>query len=52
MTFNTHHILNIYRWNSSQTCVGGRCVVVALLAQIIKLLKRSQDNGFKICELI
>ena len=30
----------------------GRCVAVALLPQIAKLPKKSQKNGFKICEVI
>ena len=30
----------------------GRCVVVAPLPQIAKLPKKSQNNDFKICELI
>ena len=30
----------------------GRCLVVALLPHITNLPKQSQNNGFKVCELI
>ena len=48
--------LNSWSFLARHVLVGvnscGRCVVVALLPQIAKLREISQNNGFKICELI
>ena len=55
MTFQMQHILKhlLLEFLVEHVLVGiNPCVVVAPSPQIHKLLKTSQDNGFKICELI
>ena len=58
MTLKRNIFLNIDCWNFlvGHVLVGvnpcGRCTIVALLPQIANLPKKSQNNDFKICELI